>query len=145
LFSCFALSYRCVTDVDKEAIKYSDKAISQLKDADYIVIGSPFYNFGIPSTLKAWIDHIVRPGITFRYTENGPEGLIKGKKVYVAIASGGTYVESGAQAFDFNGPYLKQVLGILGMTDLKIFRADGLKVAALQEHALEKGIESIAL
>ena len=85
-FRAFMTPEADLTDVDKEAIKYSDRAISQLMDADYIVIGSPFYNFGIPSTLKAWIDHIVRPGVTFRYTENGPEGLIKGKKVYVAIA-----------------------------------------------------------
>ncbi len=144
-FQAFMTPTAQLTAVDKEAIKYSDKAVSQLMDADYIVIGSPFYNFNIPSTLKAWIDHIVRPGITFRYTEAGPEGLIKGKKVYVAIASGGVYAEGATQAYDFNGPYLKLVLGFLGMTDLKIFRAEGLKVPALQEHALDKAIESISL
>jgi len=144
-FQAFMTPTAELTEVDKEAIKYSDEAISQLKDADYIVIGSPFYNFNIPSTLKAWIDHIVRPGITFRYTEAGPEGLIKGKKVYVALASGGVYAEGPAQAADFNGPYLKHIFGFLGMTDLQIFRAEGLKVPGLQEHAMDKAIESISL
>lgn len=144
-FQAFMTPADELTEVDKAAIKYSDEAIGQLQDADYIVIGSPFYNFNIPSTLKAWIDHIVRPGVTFRYTEAGPEGLIKGKKVYVALASGGVYAEGATQAYDFNGPYLKMVLGFLGMTDLKIFRAEGLKVPGLQEHALDKAIESITL
>src|ERR1700712_2768654 len=90
-FQAFLTPTAELTDADKEAIKYSDKAISQLLDADYIVIGSPFYNFGIPSALKAWIDHIVRPGLTFSYGASGPEGLVKGKKVYIAFASGGVY------------------------------------------------------
>lgn len=144
-FQAFMTPTAELTDADKEAVKYSDKAISQLMDADYIVIGSPFYNFGIPSALKAWIDHIVRFGVTFRYTENGPEGLVKGKKVYIALASGGVYAEGPAQPHDFNGPYLEYMLGFLGMTDLKVFRAEGLKVPDLQEHALEKAIESISL
>jgi FMN-dependent NADH-azoreductase len=144
-FQAFMTPVTELTDADKEAIKYSDKAISQLMEADYIVIGSPFYNFGIPSALKAWIDHIVRFGVTFRYTENGPEGLVKGKKVYIALASGGVYTEGPMQPYDFNGPYLEYMLGFLGMTDLKIFRAEGLKVPGLQEHALDKAIESISL
>jgi len=134
-----------LTEADKQAISYSDKALSQLMEADYIVIGSPFYNFGIHSALKAWIDHIVRPGITFRYTANGPEGLVKDKKVYIAMASGGIYSEGDAQAQDFNGPYLRHMLGFLGMTDVKIFRAEGIKVPGIQEHALAKAIESIIL
>jgi len=144
-FQAFLTPTAELTDADKEAIKYSDKAIQQVLDADYIVIGSPFYNFGVPSALKAWIDHIVRAGVTFRYTESGPEGLIKGKKVYIATASGGAYAEGPAQAYDFNAPFLKHILGLLGMTDLKIFRVDGVKVPALAEHALEKAIESIEL
>jgi len=144
-FQAFLTPTAELTEVDKEAIKYSDKAISQLMEADYIVIGSPFYNFNIHSALKAWIDHIVRFGVTFRYTENGPEGLVKGKKVYVAMASGGVFSEGPTQSYDFNGPYLKHILGFLGMTDLKIFRAEGVKLPNLQEHALEKAIESISL
>ncbi len=132
-------------EVLNEALKLSDEVINELFAADVIVIGAPMWNFGIPSSLKAWIDHIVRAGVTFRYTENGPEGLIKGKKVYIAMASGGVYSEGPASSYDFNGPYLKHVLGFLGMTDLKIFRAEGLKIPGLQEHALDKAIESISL
>ena len=144
-FQAFMTPTAQLTDADKEAIKYSDKAISQLMDADYIVIGSPFYNFNVPSALKAWIDHIVRAGVTFSYSQIGPEGLIKGKKVYIAMASGGLYSEGPAQPYDFNGPYLKHMLGFLGMTDLKIFRAEGLKIPGLMENALDKAIESISL
>lgn len=114
-------------------------------DADYLVVGSPFYNFSIYSALKAWIDHIVRAGVTFRYTENGPEGLVKGKKVYIAMASGGVYSDGPAQAYDFNGPYLKHVFGLIGMTDLKIIRAEGIKIPNLGEHALENAIAIISL
>ncbi|MDT3403728.1 FMN-dependent NADH-azoreductase [Mucilaginibacter terrae] len=77
----------------KAAIKHSDDAIAELQEADVIVIGAPLYNFNIHSTLKAWIDHIARAGKTFSYSEAGPEGLVKGKKVYVAISSGGVYTE----------------------------------------------------
>jgi FMN-dependent NADH-azoreductase len=144
-FQAFLTPTAELTEIDREAIKYSDKAISQLMSADYIVIGSPFYNFSIHSALKAWIDHIVRAGITFRYTENGFEGLVKGKKVYIALAAGGVYADGPAQSYDFNGPYLKHVLGLIGMTDLKIFRAEGVKMPSLQEHALDNAIESISL
>jgi FMN-dependent NADH-azoreductase len=144
-FQAFMTPTANLTDADKEAISYSDKALSLLMDADYIVIGSPFYNFGISSALKAWIDHIVRAGVTFSYGQNGPQGLVKGKKVYVAIASGGVYSEGPMQSYDFNGPYLQKTLGFLGMTDLHIFRAEGLKVPGLMEHALDKAIERISL
>jgi FMN-dependent NADH-azoreductase len=83
------------TPEQQAAAKHSDDAIQEIKDADVIVIGAPLYNFGIPSTLKAWVDHIARAGITFRYTATGPEGLITGKKVYVAMSSGGIYSEDG--------------------------------------------------
>jgi FMN-dependent NADH-azoreductase len=144
-FQAFLTPVAALTEIDREAIKYSDKAISQLMSSDFIVIGSPFYNFGIHSALKAWIDHIVRAGITFRYTETGPEGLVKGKKVYIALAAGGVYADGPSQSYDFNGPYLKHVLGLMGMTDLKIFRAEGLKIPGPQEHALTHAIESISL
>ncbi|MFD0793890.1 FMN-dependent NADH-azoreductase [Mucilaginibacter litoreus] len=128
-----------------EAVKHSDQAIAQLMDADAIVIGAPMYNFTIHSSLKAWIDHIVRAGKTFRYTESWPEGLVKGKKVYVAISSGGIYSEGDLKPIDFIEPYLKTVLGFLGMADIKFFRAEGLKIPGVKETALEKAIESINL
>jgi FMN-dependent NADH-azoreductase len=128
-----------------EAVKHSDEAIAELFDADAIVIGAPMYNYTIHSSLKAWIDHIVRAQKTFRYTENGPEGLVKGKKVYVAISSGGIYSEGDFKSMDFIEPYLRTVLGALGMKDVHFYRVEGVKIPGVQDTALEKGIESIAV
>ncbi|MDE2585336.1 MAG: NAD(P)H-dependent oxidoreductase, partial [Betaproteobacteria bacterium] len=86
-------------------------------------LGVPMYNFGVPVQLKSWIDAIARAGVTFRYTEKGPEGLIKGKKVYVALARGGLYRDTPADA---QVPFLKNVLGFLGMTDVEFIYAEGL-------------------
>jgi FMN-dependent NADH-azoreductase len=126
-----------------EAVKHSDEAIAELKDADVIVIGVPMYNFSLHSSLKAWIDHIARVGQTFSYSEKGPEGLVKGKKVYLAISSGGVYSEGFMKPYDFTEPYLRSVLGFLGMTDMTAYRAEGLNMPDLKELALEKAIESI--
>ena len=134
-----------LTPDDQAAIHYSDAAIRQLMAADIIDIGAPLYNFAIPSTLKSWIDHIARAGKTFRYDENGPEGLVKGKKVYVAMSSGAVYSEGPYHAYDFVAPYLTAVLGFMGMTDLTIFRVEGVKIPGIQETALEKAIESITV
>lgn len=133
------------TMADQEAIRYSDKAISQLFEADFIVIGAPLYNFSIHSALKAWIDHIARAGVTFRYSEQGPEGLVKGKKVYIAMSTGGVYSEGPYQPYDFVAPYLKAVLGFMGMTDLTVYRAEGVNIPGLKEYALEKAIDSIVV
>jgi len=133
------------TPADLLAIKHSDEAIQEIMNADIIVIGAPLYNFGIHSTLKAWIDHIARAGITFKYDENGPQGLVKGKKVYLAVASGGVYSDGPMKAMDFVDPYLKLLLGFLGMTDVTTFRVEGTAVPALKDTALEKGIASIEI
>jgi len=133
------------TPENKEAIRHSDEAIKEIFDADIIVIGAPMYNFTIPSVLKAWIDHIARAGITFRYTATGPEGLIQGKKVYLAVSTGGIYSSGDSAGYDFVVPYLKAVLGFLGMTDVSVVRAEGFAVPDLQADALQKGIDSIAL
>ncbi len=108
-------------------VALDDALIAQVQSADAIVIGVPMYNFGVPVQLKAWIDAIARAGVTFRYTENGPEGLIKGKKVYVALARGGLYRDTPA---DSQVPYLKGVLGFLGMTDVEFIYAEGLAMGA---------------
>lgn len=134
-----------LTEEDKKAIRFSQEAIQQLLAADIIVIGAPLYNFTIHTSLKAWIDHITRPGITFGYNENGPVGMVTGKKVYVAMSSGGVYSEGPGKANDFVVPYLKAFLGFLGMTDLTAFRAEGLKVPELKDNALQKAIESIQI
>ena len=133
------------TPEQQEAVRHSDEAIAEIMAADAIVIDAPLYNFGISSTLKAWIDHIARAGITFRYTAAGPEGLVKGKKVYVAMSSGGVYSEGPSASYDFVAPYLKAVLGFMGMTDVTVTRVEGLAIPDLQPTALDKAIASITL
>ncbi len=128
-----------------KAIKHSDEAIAEIMDADVIVIDVPMYNFGIPSTLKAWIDHIARAGKTFKYSEKGPEGLVQNKKVYLTIATGGIYSEGPMKAYDFTEPYLRTVLGFLGMTDVTTFRVEGMNMPELKDQALEKAIAAIQL
>lgn len=125
------------------AIQHSEAAIAELMDSDIIVIGAPLYNFSIHSSLKAWIDHIARAGITFKYGENGPTGLVQNKKVYIALSSGGVYSEGPMQAMDFASPYLRAVLGFIGITDVTIVRAEGVSIPGIQEKALSKAIESI--
>lgn len=125
------------------AVATSDNAIAELKDANAIVLSVPMYNFSIPSNLKTWIDNIGRVGETFQYTENGPEGLVKGKKVYLAVATGGVYSVDEAKAFDFTESYLRTVLGFLGMTDVTVFRVEGLALTELKDSALEKAIHTV--
>ena len=127
------------------AVRHSDEAIAELLAADVLVIGAPLYNFGIASTLKAWIDHIARAGMTFRYTAAGPEGLVKGKKVYVAMASGGIYSHGPMASNDFVAPYLQAVLGFLGMTDVTVVRVEGTAFPDLKDAALQRALDSIQL
>ena len=133
------------TPANIEAARHSDEAIQEIEDADIVVIGAPLYNFSIHSSLKAWIDHIVRAGITFKYDESGPEGLLKGKKVYIALSSGGIYSEGPWKPFDFVEPYLKHILSFIGLSDITIFRVEGSSIPGVQDTALEKGISSIHL
>ncbi len=130
------------TPENKEAIRHSDEAIAEIKDADVIVIGAPVYNFNIPSTLKAWIDHIARAGVTFKYTENGPVGLIEGKKAYIATTSGGVYSDGPYKSADFVPPYLQTILGFLGITDVTLVRAEGFSVPGVQDTALSKALDN---
>lgn len=129
----------------RAAASHSDEAIAELEKADSIVIGVPIYNFNVPSALKAWIDHIVRARKTFSYGSGAPEGLLKGKKVYLAIASGGVYSDGPMKSFDFAEPYLKAVLGFIGLSDVTVFRVEGVNVPGVQETALEKGLASVAV
>jgi len=133
------------TSANIEAARHSDEGIKEIEDADIIVIGAPLYNFSIHSSLKAWIDHIVRSGVTFKVGANGAEGLIKGKKVYIALSSGGVYSEGPWQPFDFVEPYLKHILGFIGLKDMTTFRVEGSNIPGVKETALEKGISSIHL
>lgn len=108
-------------------VALDDALIAQVQAADVIVLGVPMYNFGVPVQLKTWIDAIARAGVTFRYTENGPQGLLQGKKVYVALARGGLYRDT---PNDSQVPYLKSVLAFLGMTDVEFVYAEGLNMSA---------------
>lgn len=117
----------------QDAIKRSDQAVDEVLAADTIIIGAPMWNFGIPSSLKAWIDHIVRAGRTFTYGASGPEGLVpKAKKVIIVSARGAVYSQGPMQAMDFQETYLKTILGFIGLTDVTIIRSEG---AALGEEA----------
>ena len=101
----------------------SDALVAELKAADVLVIGAPIYNFGVPAALKAWVDMVARARLTFRYTENGPKGLLEGKKAYVIVASGGVPVDS---PVDFATPYLRHALSFIGITDVDVIAADQL-------------------
>jgi len=115
-------------------VALDDALIAEVQAHDVIVLGVPMYNFGNSVQLKTWIDAIARAGVTFRYTESGPEGLVKGKTVYIALARGGIYRDT---ANDAQVPYLKNVLGFLGMTDVRFVYAEGL---AMGPEATEKGL-----
>ncbi|MCQ6959552.1 FMN-dependent NADH-azoreductase [Mucilaginibacter aquariorum] len=114
----------------------SEEAMSELLEADIIVISVPVYNFH--STLKAWIDHIVRGGRTIKFDENGVEGLVKSKKIYLAISSKGVYSEVPMKQFDFVKPYLRYVLGYMGMTDVTVLRVEDSSLPDEQQMALER-------
>jgi len=117
-------------------VALDDALIAQVQSADIVVLGVPMYNFGVSSQLKNWIDAIAKAGITFRYTEAGPEGLIKGKKIYAALARGGIYRDT---QNDSQVPYLKTVLGFVGMTDIEFIYAEGL---ALGPESVDKALNS---
>lgn len=121
---------------EQQAIsEYSDTLIAELKSADTIVFAVPMYNFSVPSTLRAYFDHIARAGVTFRYTSSGPEGLLKGKKVVVFVTRGGVY----SNGVDTQTPYLKQFLGFIGLTDVQFVYAEGL---AMGDETREKSLSA---
>ena len=105
----------------------SDALVAELKAADVLVIGAPIYNFGVPAALKAWIDMVARARLTFRYTEDGPRGLLEGKKAYLVVASGGVPVDS---AVDFATPYLRHALAFIGIDDVEVIAAEQLNSKA---------------
>ena len=115
------------TESHKRALALSDLLVTELLEADEIILASPMYNFAIPAALKAWIDHVVRAGKTFHYTAAGrPEGLVAGKKVLAIVASGGNYAESsGMTALDHEVPYLRFVFGFMGIRDVRFVQAGG--------------------
>jgi FMN-dependent NADH-azoreductase len=113
------------TPAQNARVALDNALIAEVQAADVLVLGVPMYNFGVSAQFKNWIDAVARAGVTFRYTEQGAEGLLKGKKVYIALARGGRY--RGTEA-DTQVPYLKMVLGFLGMTDVQFIYAEGLNM-----------------
>lgn len=126
-----------LTGAQRSVLSLSDELVRELFAADTLVIAAGMINFGIPSSLKAYIDHVVRPGVTFRYGEKGPEGLVKGKRAYLVVARGGAYSQGPMQAFNFQDTYLKVALGFIGITDLEVIAVEGL---AFGPEAVEKAV-----
>jgi FMN-dependent NADH-azoreductase len=115
-----------LTASQKAVLELSDTLVEELLAADVIIIAAAMINFGIPSTLKAYIDHVLRPGRTFRYTDKGPEGLVRGKKVYLVVARGGVYSEGFMQSLNFQDTYLKAALAFIGPKDVEVIAIEGV-------------------
>lgn len=124
-----------------KALALSDVLIDEVLAADVIVFAVPMHNFGPPSTLKAWIDHVVRIGRTVSYSPKGPEGMLKGKRAILVLARGGVYSDGPAKPLDFQEPYLRAILGFIGLTDIEVVRVEGVAVSAIgPEKALASAI-----
>ena len=118
------------------SLKRSDELTDELLAADVLVLAAPMYNFAIPSTLMAWLDHVLRAGVTFKYTETGPQGLLTGKKAYVLTARGGLYAGSTS---DHQEPYLRQVMAFVGIHDVTFIHAEGMNLGGdFQEKGLNQ-------
>ena len=140
-FGAFIAGPEGRTAEQQSVVAYSDELISELRRADVIVLGLPLYNFGVPSTLKAYFDHIARAGVTFRYGENGSVGLLTGKKAYVLAARGGIYAGTPR---DTETAYVREFLAFLGITDVEFVYAEGLALGdATREAALDKAQREI--
>ena len=127
------------TERQSDTLALSDELVAEMKVADVIVLGVPVYNFSISAALKSWIDMICRARLTFRYTENGPVGLLEGKTAYVVVATGGVTVGS---PMDFATPYLRYALGFLGITDVKVIAAD--RVNSNRDESMDRARAEIA-
>jgi FMN-dependent NADH-azoreductase len=126
-----------------EAARASEEAVDELLAADILVIGAPMWNFGPPSGLKAWVDHVSRAGRTFSYTAAGPRGLVKARRAFVVATSGGVYSGGPARENDFVTPYLRAVAGFLGVGEVTVVRAEGLAIPELKDVAYETARRAI--
>lgn len=124
-------------EAQAQARALSDELIGEVQAADILVMGVPMYNFGIPSNLKSWFDYVLRGGTTFRYTEQGPEGLVKNKQAILVLAKGGYYSEGPMQVMDAQEPHVRAMLNFIGVTDIRYIRAEKL---ALGPDEREKSI-----
>lgn len=139
-FAAFNTAPAARTGEQQLVVDYSDRLVEELRRADTIVIGLPMYNFGVPSTLKAYFDHVARANVTFKYTETGPVGLLSGKQVYVFATRGGAYAGT---PLDSQTDYVRQFLGFIGMKDVEFVYAEGLTMGARRETALVQAREAI--
>ncbi|MDO8940936.1 MAG: NAD(P)H-dependent oxidoreductase [Methylicorpusculum sp.] len=140
--SAFFASPDTRTPEQQILVNESNALINEIKESDLIVIGLPMYNFGIPSTLKAYFDQIARAGLTFRYTENGPEGLLAGKKAFIFATRGGMYAGT---ALDSQTTYVRDFLNFLGITDVEFIYAEGLNMGEeTKDQALAKAHQRLA-
>ena len=128
-----------LTSAQKSALSLSDTLLAELFAADVLIIAAAMINFGIPSSLKAYIDYVVRPGVTFRYGTQGPEGLVKDKKAYLVAARGGAYSHDSMRALNFQDTYLKTALGFIGITDVEVIVVEGI---AFGPEAAEKALNA---
>lgn len=127
----------------KEAASLSNQLVDELMMSDLLVVACPMWNFGIPSSLKAWIDYVVRAGKTFNYAGAGVEGLAKGKKAILVLASGGIFSEGPWKSWDTVEPYLRQILGFIGIDDVQTVRAEGMNIPPLAVHAVPNGERAV--
>ena len=138
-FAAFLAKPQARTPEQQALVAYSDRLIAELKEADTIVIGLPMYNFGVPSTLRAYLDHVARAGVTFKYTDKGPVGLLAGKKAYVFVTRGGVY---GSE--HIHTTYVRDILAFVGITDVEFIYAEGLAISsASKETSLAKARATI--
>ncbi|AZE28351.1 FMN-dependent NADH-azoreductase [Pseudomonas chlororaphis] len=127
---------------EEASLQRSNELTDELLVADVLVMAAPMYNFAIPSTLKAWLDHVLRAGVTFKYTATGPQGLLNGKRAYVLTARGGIYAGSTA---DHQEPYLRQVMGFIGIHDVEFIHAEGMNLGGdFQEKGLNQANAKLA-
>ncbi|WP_423358846.1 FMN-dependent NADH-azoreductase [Pseudomonas citronellolis] len=127
---------------EQAALQRSNLLTEELLAADVLVLAAPMYNFAIPSTLKSWLDHVLRAGVTFKYTETGPQGLLGGKRAYILTSRGGVYAGG---PLDHQEPYLRQALAFIGIHDVTFVRAEGLNMGAeFAEKGLAKAREQLA-
>ncbi|GEN70049.1 FMN-dependent NADH-azoreductase [Chryseobacterium lathyri] len=127
-------------DEQKEASKYSDESLKEIQEADIIVIGVPFYNFTFPSTLKSWIDSIAVAGKTFSYADGTPKGLLQNKKLFLNFAIGGVYENGLIENMEH---YLRTLFGFIGITDVEVFKSQGMMVPQLKEENFSKAVAAI--
>lgn len=133
------------SDFEQEQVRLNQALLDELVAADMLVIGAPMYNFSIPSQLKAWFDRVLQAGKTFRYTSDGPEGLMKGKRAYIVSSRGGVYSSGPAAAMEHQESYLLTVLAFIGITDVQVIRAEGVNMGAeFKAQAIEQAEARIA-